>query len=118
MEDDDGGPALKPPPPPVPDPDRLGHYRDPEATLQKYAADGYCVGAAARKPPSDSALAIFEKEMGRSLKAFPDAKLDAAVKELNDVRITRAVLQKHFMKLHFIRLRAVEPIGAPNGAGP
>ena len=104
----EGGPALKPPPPPVPDPDRPGHYRDPEATLQKYAADGYCVGAAARKPPSDSALAIFEKEMGRSLKAFPDAKLDAAVKELNDVRITRAVLQKHFMRLHFIRLRAVE----------
>ena len=92
----------------MPDPDRPGHYRDPEATLQKYAADGYCVGAAARKPPSDSALAIFEREMGRSLKEFPDAKLDAAVKELNDIRITRSVLQKHYMKLRFIRLRAIE----------
>jgi hypothetical protein len=104
----DGGPALKPPPPPVPDPDRPGHYLGAEGTLQKYAADQYRVGEAARTPPSDKALALFEREMGRSLKQFPDVKLDAAVKELNDSRITRAVLQKHFMKLRFIRLRAIE----------
>ena len=40
------------------------------------------------------------------LVSFPNKSV--AVKELNDSRINRAVLQKHFMKLRFIRLRAIE----------
>ena len=104
----DGGPLLRPVPPALRDPDRSGHYFEPEPALIKYASLQYKLSEWERKSPSDIALGIYEREMGKSLQHFPDSKLAAAAKEINDYRITADVLRKHFVKLRYIRLRRLE----------
>ena len=104
----DGGPALKAVPSALRDPERPGHYLEPEQALMQYAAMSYKLTEFDRKSPSDLALAIYERTMGKSLEHFPDANLAAAAKEINDCRITSDVLKKHFNKLRYIRLRRLE----------
>ena len=104
----ENGPLLKPVPPALHDPDRPGHYLEPEAALQKYASMQYRLSQVERQPPSDLALAIYEREMGKSLEHFPEAKLTAATKEINDYRVTTDALRIYYTKLRYIRLRRLE----------
>lgn len=104
----EGGPSLRPVPPGLHDPDRPGHYLSPEKALTKYAADNYKIGSADLKAPSEQALAIYEREMGRSVESFPPDKLADAAKEINDCRVSATVLKAHFTKLRYIRLRVLE----------
>eukprot|EP00966_Prymnesium_polylepis_P005532 126917-Prymnesium_polylepis.1 len=60
----DGGPLLKPIPPALHDPERPGHYHEPEAAIQKYASICYKLSATDRKSPADMALSIYEQAMG------------------------------------------------------
>ena len=53
--------------------------------------------------------------MGKSLLTFPEDKLAAAAKEINDYRVTVDALRSHFTKLRYIRLRRLE--GARKAAG-
>jgi len=58
--------------------------------------------------PSQNALAIFEREMGSSMRPFPPDKLANAAKDINDSRVTVGTLKAHFTKLRYIRLRVLE----------
>ena len=104
----DGGPLLKPVPPSLPDPDRAGHYLEPEAALIAYAQKGYKLSEAEKMAPSERAMAIYEREMGKSLLHFPEAKLAPVAKEINDYRVTVDALRSHFTRLRYIRLRRLE----------
>lgn len=102
------GPALKPVPPALHDECRPGHYLDPESSLARYASVNYQLKPDELLAPSDIAHKIYAREMGDSLAHFPEAKIAAAVKEINDSRIDAVALRKHFTKLRFIRLRVLE----------
>ena len=102
------GPSLKPMPPALRDVHRPGHYLEPEPALAKYASANYKLTPQELKSPSDLALEIYEREMGNSLGHFPEAKLAAAVQEINDSRIDVVALKRQFIKLRFIRLRVLE----------
>ena len=104
----DGGPSLRPVPPALHDPDRPGHYLEPAKALLKYAADNYKISNADLMAPSQNALAIFEREMGSSMRPFPPDKLANAAKDINDSRVTVGTLKAHFTKLRYIRLRVLE----------
>ena len=79
---------------------------DPEVCL--HPVPWYKLSPKECMPPSEVALAIYQREMGMSLQHFPEAKLPAAAKEINDYRVTADVLRAHFVKLRYIRLRRLE----------
>ena len=100
---------MKPIPPAMQDDQRPGHYMEPEHALAKYASQHYKVGKSDSMPPSERALALYEKHTAASpLLPFPEAKLPNAVAEINDSAITLDVLREHFRRLQYTRLRVLE----------